>query len=100
MSERQIAQTGIEARQVLDNEAYKSAMESMRTQIIAQWKECPIRDMEGQRLLLQLAKLCDKFEGILRGYVESGNYAERRIQMDELRDENKLRRTLRAVTGK
>jgi hypothetical protein len=99
VSERQEAQTGLEAAQVLDNEAYKAAMQSLRDQVIGQWKECPIRDREGQMLLLQLAKLTDKFESILRGYIERGKWAQEKINIDDLRNEGKLRRGFRSVTG-
>ena len=55
MTELQAAQSGIEAAQVLDNQSYKDAMASLKSQVIQQWKDCPVRDKEGQLLLLQLA---------------------------------------------
>lgn len=97
MSEQQISQRGLEAGQVLDNEAYKDAMTSLRAQVVEQWKACPIRDKEGQILLLQLAKLADKFEGILQGMVESGKFADRKIKLDELRNESGARKLMRRV---
>lgn len=99
MSEHQTVQTGREASQVLDNEAYKEAMNILRTQVIEQWKACPIRDREGQMLLLQLAKLTDKFEGILRGMIEGGKYAQFKIDLEEERNESKARRLVRKVYG-
>lgn len=97
MSENRIVQTGLEARQVLENEAYRAAMDALKRQIIDQWKACPVRDKEGQLLLLQLAKLSDKFESILRGYIESGKDASRRIDLRNERTESALKRGLRAV---
>ena|SRR5688572_17813357 len=99
MSEQRTAQTGAEARQVLHNEAYKAAMVFLREQIIAQWKACPVRDREGQMLLLQLAKLTDKFESILAGYVEAGKLAQHKIDLDALRNEGKVKRNIRKVFG-
>jgi hypothetical protein len=99
MNEERFAQAGIEASQVLENEAYKEAMRSLKAQVIEQWKSCPVRDKEGQLLLLQLAKMTDKFEGILRGYVERGKDAQRRIELNELRNESALRRGIRKVSG-
>ena len=99
MTELQTAQTGTYAAQVLDNQAYKDAMASLKAQVIQQWKDCPIRDKEGQMLLLQLAKLTDKFDGILSGMVAAGVESKRRIDLDNLRDESKPRKALRRVFG-
>ena len=97
MTDQQIAQRGLEASQVLENEAYKDAMASLRAQVVEQWKSCPIRDNEGQILLLQLAKLTDKFDGILRGMVEGGKYAQRKIELDDIRNESGARKLMRRV---
>ena len=85
----------LDAQQVLENPVFVSAMEQMRDEIIAQWKACPVRDKEGQTLLLQLAKLSDKFEGILRGYIETGKLAQHKINVDSARDEGILRQWAR-----
>jgi hypothetical protein len=97
MSDQLDVQTGTHAAQVLDNEAYKEAMKSLREQVVTQWKECPIRDKEGALLLLQLAKLTDKFEGILRGYISRGEYAKRVIKLDSERNESQARKLVRRV---
>ena len=90
---------GKEAQAVLDNEAFKAAMGCLKSSVQEQWKTCPIRDREGQVLLLQLAKLTDKFEGLLVGMVQSGHFAQRRIELDSLRDEPKARQFMRRVIG-
>ena len=90
---------GKEAQAVLDNEAFKAAMASLKASVQAQWKECPIRDREGQVLLLQLAKLTDKFEAILGGMIQSGQFAQRKIDIDSERDEPKTRQVMRKVFG-
>ncbi len=99
MTEQQTALRGREAQQVLDNPAYKQAMETLRTAVVEQWKDCPIRDKEGQTLLLQLAKLCDKFEGILGGVVETGKMSQHKIDMSELRDESRAKTLFRKVVN-
>ena len=88
---------GLEAEQVLDNPAYQAAMALLKEEVAKQWKACPIRDREGQLLLLQLAKLTDKFEGILTGMVETGKFAHRKLIDDQLRNENVARRALRRI---
>ena len=99
MTLNQQVNLGIEASQVLESEAFKQAMNGLRTQVIEQWKACPIRDKEGQTLLLQLAKMTDKFEGLMYGAIARGEYAKRQIQdaVDAVRDENPARRFFRRV---
>lgn len=97
MNNQQLAMRGIEAAQVLDNAAYQEAMASLKEAIVQQWKESPVRDKEGQLILLQLAKLADKFDGILRGMVENGKLAQSKIDIDDVRNESSIRRMMRKV---
>ena len=99
MTENQQVLRGKEAAMVLENAAYIAAMEQLRNQVIEAWKAAPIRDIEGQKLLLQLVKLCDKYEGILGGMIENGKMAQHRLDLNDIRDESKTRRMLRRVTG-
>ena len=97
MTNEQTVQRGMEAAQVLDNPAYREAMDSLKEQIIDQWKKCPVRDAEGQLLLLQLVKLAEKFDGTLTGMIEGGKLAQHRIDIDSVRNENTVRRWFRKV---
>lgn len=90
---------GKEASMILESEAFRIAMSTMKNSVLEQWKACPIRDREGQVLLLQLAKLTDKFEAILVGLVDNGKFAERKIELDSLRDESPTRRFIRKVSN-
>lgn len=99
MNEKHEVLRGREASAVLENEAFKSAMASLKSAVLEQWKSCPVRDREGQVLLLQLAKLTDKFESILVGMIENGKLAQNKIELNEIRDESASRRMLRRVTG-
>lgn len=99
MSLQTEARLGKDAAQVLDNEAFKHAIKSLKDSVIDQWKECPIRDREGQLLLLQLAKLTEKFESIFIGLVQSGKLAEHQIDLDNIRDESAFKRMARKVRG-
>lgn len=99
MTEHQLLQRGIDANQVLNNEAFKDAFTVLRIAVVEEWKKCPVRDQEGALLLLQLAKLTDKFESILVGMVESGKMAQHQIDLRELRNESKARNFMRRVVG-
>lgn len=88
---------GRNATEVLGNEAYQKAMASLKAQIVEQWKECPVRDVEGQRLLLQLAKLAEKFDGILAGYVQGARLAQHRIDLNNERNESMGAKVMRST---
>jgi len=90
---------GNEAHAVLDNEAFKAAMTCLKASVMDQWKDCPIRDREGQVLLLQLAKLTDKFESMLVGMIQAGQFAQHKIDLDRERDEPKARQVIRKFFG-
>lgn len=91
------ASRGLEARQVIDNPAYQMAMALLKESVDKEWQKADVRDMEGQRLLLQFRKTVDRFERILTGMVDTGRYAERKIVDDKIRNENALRRTSRRI---
>lgn len=97
MNKQQEVQRGIDASAVLDNAAYQEAMALLKTAVIQQWKESSIRDAEGQRLLLQMARIADQFEGLLAGIVERGKLAKKKIDLDNLRNENEARKFMRRV---
>lgn len=100
MTDHKLVQRGIDATQVLENVVFKESLVILKQAVVDQWKECPVRDKEGQLLLLQLAKLADKFEGILIGMVETGKLAKHKIDMNNLRDESVGRRIVRSVTNR
>jgi hypothetical protein len=97
MTEHEIAQRGLEARQVLDNPAYAVAMAAIRERIAMDWAACDLRDTERQRLLLQMRKVADVFEAALSGLIEGGKLAHARLDLDELRGEGPARKLLRKV---
>ena len=100
MTDHKLVQRGIDATQVLENVVFKESLVILKQAVVDQWKECPVRDKEGQLLLLQLAKLADKFEGILIGIVETGKLAKHKIDMNNLRDESVGRKIVRSVINR
>ena len=97
MTEQQISNRGIEASQVLESAAYREAMEALKASIVAKWKECSLRDKEGQSLTLQMMKLADTFEQLLAGFVEAGKFASHKLDIDKLRNESVAQRVMRRV---
>jgi hypothetical protein len=97
MNDQSLSLRGREAQALLDNPMLAEAMATMRQATIDQWKETDLRDQQGQLLLLQLAKVTDRFEGLLRGIVDTGKLAQRRIDLNAIRDEPQARRFMRKV---
>ncbi len=97
IEEREVIARGQEAARIIESDVFKLALETLRTSVTEQWKNCPIRDKEGQLLLLQLAKLTDKFEGIFVGLVEQGKMVQHKIDLDDARNETPPRRFMRKV---
>ena len=97
MNDQTLSLRGREAQSLLDNPILSEALETMRKATIDQWKETDMRDKEGQLLLLQLAKVTDRFEGLLRGIVDTGKLAQRRIDLDSMRNEPQARKFMRKV---
>ncbi|UOD28777.1 hypothetical protein INH39_25550 [Massilia violaceinigra] len=67
---------GDQARLVLENEAFASALADMKTEITEQWKQSPARDNEGREKLWTMLKLLDKLEATLRTTLETGRLAK------------------------
>lgn len=97
MTPHQTQQRGIEAQRVLDSEVFKDAMNMLDAQIVQQWKACPVTDKEGAMLLLQLAKIKNKFESVLVGLIETGKLATHEINLNAERNESKARKLMRRV---
>jgi len=93
--QRQDAMRGDDAARVLESKAFQAAMALLKSEIVSEWSKCPVRDAEGQKLLLQLHKLANKFEGLLTGMVETGKLAQ--LNLDAERDESAARKLFRRV---
>lgn len=99
IEEKNVLLRGQEAARILESDVFKLAIETLKNSVNEQWKNCPIRDKEGQLLLLQLAKVTEKFEGIFVGLIEQGKMVQHKIDLDNARDEPQVRRFFRKVTG-
>lgn len=76
-------QQGYQAKQLLENEVYKRAMENIRSGIVEKWRSCPVRDIEGQHELKLMDKLLSDLEGYIKQVVDTGKMAE--IQLENER---------------
>jgi len=90
---------GKEAQMVLDNEAFKAAFSRLKDAIDDKRSQVSVRDPQGLVIAALWERIHKDFEAILTGMVRSGEFAQRRIDIDKLRDESKPRQLLRKVAG-
>lgn len=81
------------AHRLLQDELLQDALKAIKDEVSRAWIDCPARDKEGKEALWQLAKTADKFESLLKGYVETGKLATANLKAFE------DRRGLRRVFG-
>ncbi len=64
------------AQRLLNDELLKDALKAIKDDVQRTWIDCPARDKDGKEALWQLAKTADKFETLLRGFIETGKLAK------------------------
>ena len=84
MSLENEARRGDEAALVLDTPVIQEALQAIREEIISQWSETPARDSEAREWIWRHYKVVEKFEGILKGYIETGKMAKLRMEEKSL----------------
>jgi hypothetical protein len=73
------------AQRLLNDELLIGALQAIRNEVVRGWVECPQRDKEGKEAYWQLAKTADKFELLLKGYIETGKLAQANLKAFEER---------------
>jgi hypothetical protein len=73
------------AQRLLSDTLLQDALNAIKAEVVKTWIECPARDSEGKEALWQLAKTADKFEALLKGYVETGKLASANLKHFEER---------------
>jgi hypothetical protein len=87
---RQDQTRGQRAAELLHNELMQEALAAIKAEVVKQWTDCPARDTEGKEALWQLNKTAQKFENILRGYIETGKLATEQMKRWEA-EQSRLR---------
>lgn len=73
------------AQRLLNDQLLQDALKAIKDEVLRVWIDCPQRDHEGKEALWQLAKTADKFESLLRGYIETGKLAQANLKHFEER---------------
>lgn len=82
-------QRGKQAEQVLNNEIYKEAFESVRLGILDAWQNSPIRDKEGQHELKLMHKLLVDVQKNMENVMQTGKLARLQIERDTMMEKAK-----------
>lgn len=80
MTPEELLQRSEAAKRLLDDPLVKETLAIMEKEIIEAFADCPVRDLEGMRMLQSELRRVRKFRGILLGVMESGGIARRQIQ--------------------
>ena len=84
---------------MLDNAAFKQAFTLLKSAIDEKRAQVSVRDPQGLVIAALWERIHKDFESILVGMVSKGEFAQRRIDIDKLRDEPKARQFMRKVAG-
>lgn len=76
MTPEQTIFRGKEAQRFLDNPLVQEALEILEKEVVEQIHDCPVRDLEGLRILQMELRRVRKFRGIFIGVIERGKLAE------------------------
>jgi hypothetical protein len=73
---------GSRADRLLNDDEFKAAVEALRSALIAQWEQCPIRDKDGAHELKLMLKLLGDLQAHLRSVADTGKLAK--LEVDRL----------------
>ena len=90
MSVSEDIRRGEQARQLIENEIYKEAIDKVKQGIIDKWMSAPLRDREGHHELKIMLKLLDEVTGYINTTMETGKLSY--IQLESDRRMEKLRK--------
>jgi hypothetical protein len=74
---------GQQASRILDEPIVKEALSAIKAEIIEQWSATPARDAEGREWVWRHYKVAERFEAMLRGYIETGRIESMRAAEKE-----------------
>lgn len=76
MSENADIDRGVQAKDLLDNPLLAEALSEAKRQIVEMWENTPSRDSDGREWLWLLHQSALRFEGVLKGYIDTGKIAK------------------------
>lgn len=71
---------GIRAERILNDELFAQAFKDVEQAILDKWRECPIRDTEGQHELKLMHKLLQEVKAVLETTIADGQLAGKELE--------------------
>jgi len=83
MNESELIARASGAQRLLNDPLLKEALETIERDVIEAFHACPVRDLEGMRILQTNLRLARQFKGILQGAIERGKLAAHDLHQKE-----------------
>jgi hypothetical protein len=70
---------GQQAKDILENPLLKDSLKAIRNKLDTEWKNSPLRDVEGREKIFFLVKAIDELEAMLISELETGKLASEQL---------------------
>lgn len=87
MTHEEEVRLGNQAAEVLNNEAYIAAFETIQREIIETWTKAPARDSEGRERLWLMQTMLTKVQDTLKATMDGGKMALLNLQYEQKKNE-------------
>jgi hypothetical protein len=83
MNAQEESARGNEARLLIENKIYQDTIRILRDGITQKWRDCPIRDKEGQHELKLMDKILTDIEKHIKQVADTGKMADILLAQEE-----------------
>jgi len=71
---------GQQAKELLENPLLQDSLKAIRNNLDTEWKNSPLRDVEGREKIFFLVKALDELEAMLISEMETGKLASQQLK--------------------
>jgi len=71
---------GQQAKELLENPLLQDSLKAIRNKLDTEWKNSPLRDVEGREKIFFLVKALDELEVMLISEMETGKLASQQLK--------------------
>jgi len=71
---------GQRAKELLEDPLLQDSLKAIRNKLDNEWKNSPLRDVEGREKIFFLVKAIDEFEAMLISEMETGKLASQQLK--------------------
>ena len=71
---------GQRAKELLEDPLLQDSLKAIRNKLDTEWKNSPLRDVEGREKIFFLVKAIDEFEAMLISEMETGKLASEQLK--------------------